>query len=65
VLCQHQTQHPDAAVVVAGDFNASLPLFGKSDHAAIFLLPEYKHRIVQEAVVMSGMDWDTIVPALR
>jgi len=25
--------------------------FGKSDHAAIFLLPEYKQRTVREAVV--------------
>ncbi len=25
----------------------SLPAFGKSDHAAIFLTPEYKQRIVQ------------------
>jgi len=31
---------------------ASLPPFGKSDHAAIFLLPEYKQRIAREAVVM-------------
>jgi len=30
----------------------SLPPFGKSDHAAIFLLPEYKQRIAQKAVVM-------------
>jgi len=90
VLCRHQTQHPDAAVVVVGDFNranlkkvmpnlhprimcatkgertldlcytpfkrgynvASLPPFGKSDHAAIFLLPDYKQRTVWEAVVM-------------
>ncbi len=27
----------------------SLPAFGKSDHAAIFLTPEYKQRIVQES----------------
>ncbi len=29
----------------------SLPAFGKSDHAAIFLTPEYKQRVVQEALV--------------
>ncbi len=29
----------------------SLPAFGKSDHAAIFLTPEYKQRIVQESLV--------------
>ncbi len=29
----------------------SLPAFGKSDHAAIFLTPEYKQRIVQEPPV--------------
>jgi len=90
VLCRHQTQHPDVAVVVAGEVNkanlkkvmpnfhqhiacatrgertldhcytpfkrgykaAPLPAFGKSDHAAIFLLPEYKQRIVGEVVVM-------------
>jgi len=28
-----------------------LPPFGKSNHAAIFLLPEYKQRIVHEVVV--------------
>jgi len=45
-----------------GDKAASLPPFGKSDHAAIFLLPEYKLRIVREAVVMrdavSDVNWD-------
>jgi len=88
VLCRHQTQHPDVAVVVPGDFNranlkkvmpnfhqhimcaargegtldhchmpfkrdykaVSLPL-SKSDHAAFFLLLEYKQWIVREAVV--------------
>ncbi len=29
----------------------SLPAFGKSDHAAIFLTPEYKQRIVQRPPV--------------
>ncbi len=29
----------------------SLPAFGKSDHAAIFLTPEYKQRLVQETPV--------------
>ncbi len=29
----------------------SLPAFGKSDHAAIFLTPEYKQRIVQKPPV--------------
>ncbi len=30
-------------------YNArSLPAFGKSDHAAIFLTPEYKQRLIQE-----------------
>ncbi len=29
----------------------SLPAFGKSDHAAIFLTPEYKQRIVQDPPV--------------
>ncbi len=29
----------------------SLPAFGKSDHATIFLTPEYKQRIVQESLV--------------
>ena len=82
-------KHPDAAVIIAGDFNKanlrqvmpnfyqhvscptrgpntldhcytqfkhaykarSLPAFGKSDHAAIFLTPEYKQRLVQEPPV--------------
>ncbi len=80
-------KHPDAASIIAGDFNKanlrmvmqnfhqhvscptrgpntldhcytqfknaykarSLPALGKSDHAAIFLTPEYKQRIVQES----------------
>ncbi len=29
----------------------SLPAFGKSDHAAIFLTPEYKQRLAQEPLV--------------
>ncbi len=82
-------KHPDAASIIAGDFNKanlrkvmpnfhqhiscptrgqntldhcytqfknaykarSLPAFGKSDHAAIFLTPEYKQRIVQKPPV--------------
>ncbi len=82
-------KHPDAACIIAGDFNKanlrkvmpnfhqhiscptrgqntldhcytqfknaykarSLPAFGKSDHAAIFLTPEYKQRIVQKPPV--------------
>ncbi len=82
-------KHPDAASIIAGDFNKanlkkvmlnfhqhvscptrglntlddcythfknaykarSLTAFGKSDHAAIFLTPEYKQRIVQESPV--------------
>ncbi len=81
--------HPDAACIVAGDFNKanlkkvipnfhqhiscptrglntldhcytqfknaykahSLPAFGKSDHAAIFLTPDYKQRILHEPPV--------------
>ncbi len=81
--------HPDAACIIAGDFNKanlkkvipnfhqhiscptrglntldhcytqfknaykahSLPAFGKSDHAAIFLTPDYKQRILQEPPV--------------
>ncbi len=81
--------HPDAACIVAGDFNKanlkkvipnfhqhiscptrglntldhcytqfknaykahSLPAFGKSEHAAIFLTPDYKQRILQEPPV--------------
>ncbi len=83
-------KHPDAACIIAGDFNKanlkkvipnfhqhiscptrglntldhcytqfknaykahSLPAFGKSDHAAIFLTPDYKQRIVQEPPVV-------------
>ncbi len=79
-------KHPDAACIIAGDFNKanlrkvrpnfhqhiscptrgqntldhcytqfknaykarSLPAFGKSDHVAIFLTPEYKQRIAHE-----------------
>ncbi len=88
-LCGYINKHPDAASIIAGDFNKanlkkvmpnfhqhvscptrgpnildhcyiqfkngykarSLPAFGKSDHAAIFLTPEYKQRIVQEPPV--------------
>ncbi len=86
-LSGYINKHPDAASIIAGDFNKaylrkvmptfhqhvscptrgpntldhcytqfknaykarSLPPFGKSDHAAIFLTPEYKQRIVQES----------------
>jgi len=88
VLCRHQTQHPDTAVVLAGDFNGAnlkkvmlnfhqhittrgertldhcyMPFKRKEEplfpvrhvgHAAIFLRPEYKQRLVREAVVTSG-----------
>ncbi len=88
-LSGYINKHPDAASIIAGDFNKanlkkampnfhqhiscptrgantldhcytqfknaykarSLPAFGKSDHAAIFLTPEYKQRIVQEPPV--------------
>ncbi len=88
-LSGYINKHPDAACIIAGDFNKanirkvmpnfqqhiscptrgqntldhcytpfknaykdrSLPAFGKSDHAAIFLTPEYKQRIVQESPV--------------
>ncbi len=87
VISGYINKHPDAASIIAGDFNKanlrkvmpnfhqhvscptrgpntldhcytqfknaykarSLPAFGKSDHAAIFLTPEYKQRIVQES----------------
>ncbi len=86
VLSEYINKHPDAASIIAEDFNKanlkkgmpnfhqhvscptrgpntldrcytpfknaykarSLTAFGKSDHAAIFLTPEYKKRIVQE-----------------
>ncbi len=89
MLSGYINKHPDAAFIIAGDFNKanlkkvmpnfhqhiscptrglntldhcytplknafkahSLPAFGKSDHAAIFLTPEYKQRIVQEPPV--------------
>ncbi len=89
VLSGYNDKHPDAAFIIAGDFNKanlkkvmpnfhqhiscptrglnkldhcytllknaykahSLPAFGKSDHAAIFLTPEYKQRIVHEPPV--------------
>ncbi len=88
-LSAYINKHPDAASIIAGDFNKanlkkvmpnfhqhvscptrgpntldhcytqfknaykahSLLAFGKSDHAAIFLTPEYKQRIVQEPPV--------------
>ncbi len=88
-LSGYINKHPDAASIIAGDFNKanlrkvmpnfhqhiscptrglntldhcytqfknaykarSLPAFGKSDHAAIFLTPEYKQRIVQRPPV--------------
>ncbi len=88
-LSGYINKHPDAACIIAGDFNKanlrkvmpnfqqhiscptrgqntldhcytqfknaykarSLPAFGKSDHAAIFLTPEYKQRIVQKPPV--------------
>ncbi len=89
VLSGYNNKHPDAAFIIAGDFNKanlkkvmpnfhqhiscptrgpntldhcytplknaykahSLRAFGKSDHAAIFLTPEYKQRIVHEPPV--------------
>ncbi len=89
VLSGYINKHPDAASIVAGDFNKanlrkvmpnfhqhvscptrgpntldhyytqcknaykarSLPAFGKSDHYAIFLTPEYKQWFVQEPLV--------------
>ncbi len=89
VLSGYNNKHPDAAFIIAGDFNKanlkkvlpnfhqhiscptrglntldhcytplkyaykahSLPSFGKSDHVAIFLTPEYKQRIVHEPPV--------------
>ncbi len=89
VLSGYNNIHPDAAFIIAGDFNKanlkkvlpnfhqhiscptrglntldhcytplknaykahSLPAFGKSDHAAIFLTPEYKQRITHEPPV--------------
>ncbi len=89
-LSGYINKHPDAACIIAGDFNKanlkkvipnfhqhiscptrglntldhcytqfknaykahSLPAFGKSDHVAIFLTPDYKQRIVQEPPVV-------------
>ncbi len=89
VLSGYINKHPNAAFIIAGDFNKanlkkvmpnfhqhiscptrglntldhcytplknaykahSLPAFGKWDHAAIFLTPEYKQRIVQDPPV--------------
>ncbi len=88
-LSGYNNKHPDAAFIIAGDFNKanlkkvlpnfhqhiscptrglntldhcytpldnaykahSLPAFGKSDHVAIFLTPEYKQRIAREPPV--------------
>ncbi len=88
-LSGYINKHPDAAYIIAGDFNKanlkkvmpnfhqhiscptrglntldhcytqfknaykahSLPAFGKSDHAAIFLTPDYKQKIVHEPPV--------------
>ncbi|KAJ3614435.1 hypothetical protein NHX12_018008 [Muraenolepis orangiensis] len=50
MLCWHQNKHPDVAMVVAGDLNRER-IQGKSDHAAISLLLEYKERIAHETVV--------------
>ncbi len=88
-LSGYNNKHPDAAFIIAGDFNKanlkkvlpnfhqhifcptrglntldhcytplenaykahSLPAFGKSDHVAIFLTPEYKQRIIHEPPV--------------
>ncbi len=88
-LSGYINKHPDAAFIIAGDFNKanlkkvipnfhqhiscptrglntldhcytplknaykahSLPAFGKSDHVATFLTPEYKQRIVHEPPV--------------
>ena len=35
----------------------SLPVFGKLANAAIFLLPEYKHRVAGEMLVMRDIKW--------
>ncbi len=89
-LSGYINKHPDAASIIAGDFNKanlkkvlpdfhqhiscptrgqntldhcytqfknaykarSLPDFGKSDHTAIFLTPEYKQRIIQKPPVV-------------
>ncbi|KAL0152385.1 hypothetical protein M9458_052108, partial [Cirrhinus mrigala] len=104
-LTQHQAQHRDAALIVAGDFNSanlkraapnfyqhitcptrgdrtldhcyttvkdaykaqSRPPFGKSDHAAIFLMPKYKQRLKREVPVQREVTrWtDQSVAALQ
>ncbi len=94
VLSEYINKHPDAASIIAEDFNKanlkkimpnfhqhvscptrgpntldhcytqfknaykarSLAAFGKSDHADIFLTPEYKQRIVQKPPDGEGSD---------
>ncbi len=103
-LSGYNNIHPDAAFIIAGDFNKanlkkvlpnvhqhiscptrglntldhcytplknaykahSLPAFGKSDHVAIFLTPEYKQRIVHEPPVEREMTrWSSHSEAMQ
>ncbi len=103
VLSGYINKHPDAAFIIAADFNKanlrhvmpnfhqhvscptrgpntldhcysqfknaykarSLPAFGKSDHAAIFLTPEYKQRLAQEPPVKREvMRWSSLSEAM-